>query len=109
MCSELDVMKFWCWNDECPDHGKKGKGNIVLKERYGKLQNALLKCRTCGHCFSETRSTVFFRLKTPREEILRTMALIPEMGASEVSKEQQVTTRTGSVNGRISVVNIVRR
>jgi len=52
--SNLDVSLFWCWQKDCPDFGKKGAGNIVLKERYGKDNRALLKCRTCGHCFSET-------------------------------------------------------
>ena len=56
MEANLDLSKFWCWQKECPDHGKKGEGNIVLKERYGKDNRALLKCRTCGHCFSGTCS-----------------------------------------------------
>lgn len=78
---DIDLSGYWCWNKGCPDYGKKGKGNIVLKERYGKLRNALLKCRTCGHCFSETRGTVFFGFETPRREILRTLAMIPEKGS----------------------------
>jgi hypothetical protein len=49
---------------DCPDYGKKGAGNIVLKEFYGKNNAALLKCRTCGHCFSETCGTPFFGLIT---------------------------------------------
>ncbi len=81
MHSNIDTSEFWCWNEECPDYGKKGKGNIVLKERYGNLENSLLKCKTCRHCFSETRGTVFFGLKTPKEEILRTLAIIPEKGS----------------------------
>ncbi len=81
MHSKVDTSEFWCWNEECPDYGKKGKGNIVLKERYGNLENSLLKCKTCRHCFSETRGTIFFGLKTPKEEILRTLAIIPEKGS----------------------------
>ena len=81
MHSNIDTSEFWCWNEECLDYGKKGKGNIVLKERYGNLENSLFKCKTCRHCFSETRGTVFFGLKTPKEEILRTLAIIPEKGS----------------------------
>jgi len=79
---EVNVSEFWCWNKKCPDYGKKGKGNIIPKERYGKHKHILLlKCKTCGHCFSENRGTVFFQLKTPKEKVLRTIALFPEKGS----------------------------
>jgi transposase-like protein len=81
MCSKIDVSEYWCPTKGCPDYGKKGKGNIVLKERYGKKEQWLLKCKTCGHCFSENRGTIFFNLVTPREEVLRTLAMIPEKGS----------------------------
>jgi hypothetical protein len=31
---ELDLSEFYCLNENCPDYGKKGKGNIRVKERY---------------------------------------------------------------------------
>jgi transposase-like protein len=81
MESSLDLTKFWCWQNDCIDYGKKGAGNIVLKERYGKDNRALLKCRTCGHCFSETHGTPFFGLNTTIDEVCRTLAMIPEKGS----------------------------
>lgn len=81
MDSKLDLSQFWCWNKDCPDYGERDKGNIMLKERYGKNNRALLKCKTCKSCFSETRGTIFFGLGTPDEEILRTLAMIPEKGS----------------------------
>ncbi len=81
MQSEIDLSEFWCLNEDCPDYGKIKIGNIVLKERYGKKNRALLQCKTCKHCFSETRGTMFFGLNTPREEVLRTLAMIPIMGS----------------------------
>ena len=81
MQDELDPSQFWCWDVNCPDYGKKGLGNIVLKERYGKNNTALLRCKTCGHCFSETRGTLFFGLSTPWDEVLRTLAMLPEKGS----------------------------
>lgn len=78
---EIDLSEFWCWNMECPDYRKKGKENIVLKERYGNLRNALLKCKSCEKCLSETRGTPFFGLKTPRKETLRSLAIIHEKGS----------------------------
>ena len=81
MQSGLDVSEFWCWNNGCPDYGKKCAGNIVFKERYGNNESVLLRCKTCGHCFSENRGTPFFSLNTPKEEVLRTLALLPEKGS----------------------------
>jgi len=75
------LSQFFCWNEDCPDYGIKNQGNIFLKERYGKNQHALLKCKTYKRCFSETRDTVFFELNTSEEEILRTLAMIPEKGS----------------------------
>lgn len=81
MLYEIDLSKFWCWNEECPDYGKRENRNIVLKERYGKKNRILLQCKTCKHCFSETRGTMFFGLNTPQEEVLRTLAMIPVKGS----------------------------
>ena len=78
--SELDFSQFFCWNKDCPDYGIKNQGNIVFKERYGKNNHALFKCKTCNGCFSETKGTVFFGLDTPEEEVLRTIAILPEKG-----------------------------
>jgi transposase-like protein len=81
MQSEIDLSKFWCVNEDCPDYGKRKNNNIVFKERYGKKNRALLQCKTCKHCFSETRGTMFFGLNTPREEVLKTLAMIPAKGS----------------------------
>ena len=72
---------FFCWNKDCPDYGIKNKGNIVFKERYGKNNHALHRCKTFNHCLSETRGTVFFGLDTLEEEVLRTLAMISEKGS----------------------------
>jgi len=81
MESNLDLSKFWCWQKDCPDYGKMDAGNIVLKERGGKDNRALLKCKTCRRCFSETHGTPFFGLHTPMDEVCRTLAQIPEKGS----------------------------
>ena len=81
MHSDIDISEFWCWNEECPNYGKKGQGNIFLKERKGPNQRALLMCKTCRHCFSETHGTPFFGLKTPIDEVARALSLIPEKGS----------------------------
>jgi hypothetical protein len=74
-------VKFWCWQKECPDYEKNGCRNIVLKEQYGTDNWALLKCRICGHCFSEKHDTPFFGLNISMDEVCRTLAQIPEKGS----------------------------
>lgn len=68
-------------NPLCPDYGKKGLNNLFVKDRYGKQNRILLKCKTCNHSFSETRGTIFYGLDTPQDEVLRTLAMIPEKGS----------------------------
>ncbi len=79
MTQNTDAL--WCWNEDCPDYGVKDKGNIVPKEYSGKHGNVLYRCRTCGSCFSETHGTPFFGLKTPKKEIIRVLAMLPEKGS----------------------------
>ncbi len=78
---EVNVDEFFCPNEACPDYGKKGKGNIVLKEHYGKQNTALLRCKTCKKTFSENRGTPFFGLHTPKKTVLRSMAMLVEKGS----------------------------
>lgn len=78
MSDQPDLSSHWCWNKECQDYGVKGKGNIVFKEWKGKNKRALLRCRTCGKCFSEAKGTIFHGLHTSTDEMLRVLSLLPE-------------------------------
>ena len=45
---EEDLSRFCCQNEDCPDHGKRGAGNLTVCGRYGKdKQRRMLYCRTC--------------------------------------------------------------
>lgn len=78
--NKFDTTGFCCWNKDCPDYGKKDHGNLVPKEQIGKNGIWMLRCRTCGKAYSENHGTPFFQLNTPKDEVLRTLALIPEKG-----------------------------
>jgi len=65
----LKLASFFCPNEFCDDHGKKGLGNIVLLHTYGKDKRKLLKCKTCNFRFSERHSTFFFGLHTKESKI----------------------------------------
>ena len=81
MYPEIELSKYWCPRNDCKDYGITGKGNIIIKEKYGKEERYLLKCRTCKHCSRETRGTAFFGLHAPKEEVLMVLAMLPEKGS----------------------------
>jgi len=56
-----DLSRFCCQNTGCPDHGKRGGGNLTVCGRYGKgKQHRLLYCRSCKARFSERKGTPLF-------------------------------------------------
>jgi transposase-like protein len=55
-----DLSQFCCQNPDCPDHGKRGHGNLTVTGRYGAQQRRLLRCRTCKARFSERKGTPLF-------------------------------------------------
>jgi hypothetical protein len=69
MAIPLNLDDFFCPNEECGDHGKRGLGNIVIYDRYGRNRRKLLKCKTCNSTFSERRTTFFFGLHTQESTI----------------------------------------
>jgi transposase-like protein len=70
----------FCPNEICSDYGKRQseqQHNII---RFGKTQagRQRYRCKTCGQTFTETRGTIFYRRRTPEEEILRALVCIAE-------------------------------
>lgn len=65
----LKLDDFFCPNELCNNHGKRGLGNIVIYDRYGRNRRKLLKCKTCNSTFSERRSSFFFGLHTKETTI----------------------------------------
>ena len=56
-----DLSRFCCQNHDCPDHGRRGLGNLTVCSRYGKHKHIrLLYCRTCRYRFSERKGTPLF-------------------------------------------------
>jgi len=74
----LNLADFCCPNEACEDHGKKGHGNIVLYDRYGRDRRKLLKCRTCSFRFSERRSSFAFGLHTEESKIREVIRCLTE-------------------------------
>ena len=74
----MDISQCYCPNKECEDYAKKGQGNIVCYDIYGKHHTKLLRCRTCKTRFSERRNTVFFGLHLEEEMIERVVRCLAE-------------------------------
>jgi LacI family transcriptional regulator len=56
-----DLSRFCCLNEQCPDHGERGVGNLTVCARYGKdKRRRMLYCRTCKARFSERKGTPLF-------------------------------------------------
>ena len=67
-------------NEVCPDHGKlqsEQQHNVI---RFGKTKAdpQRYRCQSCGKTFTKTKGTLFYRRRTPEEEIIDTLAHIAE-------------------------------
>jgi len=61
-----DLSRFCCLNSKCHDRGKRGTGNLIVCDYYGRNnQRRMLYCRTCKARFSERRGTPFFHTHLP--------------------------------------------
>ena len=66
-----DLSRFYCQNPQCPDHGRRGAGNLTVCARYGEdQQRRLLYCRTCKARFSERKGTPLSDSRLPPDKAL---------------------------------------
>jgi transposase-like protein len=70
----------FCPNKVCPDHGKMQSDHQQNIIRFGKTKagRQRFRCKTCGDTFTETKGTIFYRRRTPDDEIIETLALVAE-------------------------------
>ena len=64
-----------CWNEKCPDYGQIERGNI---RKTGKTEKGVQRyqCKTCKKTFTETKGTLFYRLRHSQEEIIECMEMV---------------------------------
>jgi hypothetical protein len=65
-----DLDRFCCQNPDCPDHGRRGAGNLSVCGHYGRAHHRLLYCRTCKARSSEFKGTPLFNSKLPHDTVL---------------------------------------
>jgi hypothetical protein len=85
---DMELAHNFCPNQECPDYGKKGRGNLVCSGTYGPRQTKLLCCRSCGTRFSERRNTLFFGLHTDEDTIEQVVRCLAEGKSIRLTAKQ---------------------
>ena len=74
-----DLSRFCCLNSGCPDHTKRGAGNLTVTHRYGpEKARRMLRCRSCKSRFSERKGTPLFGSHLPPEKAVSVFHHIAE-------------------------------
>jgi transposase-like protein len=68
----MDPSKVFCHNPDCPARGKLGCGNIRIHSR--KQQRYI--CSECRKTFTDSKGTVFYRLRHPVEFVTQIITLL---------------------------------
>ena len=64
-----DLARFCCQNPDCESHGRRGEGNLLVIDHFGKARHRLLYCKTCKARFSEFKGTPYFNAKLPHDQV----------------------------------------
>jgi len=89
-----DVSRFCCQNKDCLDHGQRGKGNLMVRDRYGKDREIMiLQCKTCRKKFSSRKGTPYSGSKLSNNKVDEVLAHIQEgCGTRKTSRLTKVST-----------------
>jgi hypothetical protein len=69
--SSLSIEHFFCHNSACPDHGKRGQGNVYFRGWSGRNQQIRMAyCRTCKKAYSERKGTALERSQLPPDKVV---------------------------------------
>ena len=73
-----DLSRFCCLNPDCPDHGKRGHGNLTVPARYGPSRTRVLRCSMCKARFSERKGTPLYDARLPADKVVAVLAHVAE-------------------------------
>jgi hypothetical protein len=65
-----ELTRFCCQNPDCDLYGRRGQGNLLVIDHFGKARHRLLYCKVCKARFSECKGTPFFNTRLPHEKVL---------------------------------------
>jgi hypothetical protein len=67
--SSLGIEHFFCHNSACPDHGKRGGGNVYFRGWSGRDKRIrMVYCRTCKRSYSQRKGTALERSQLPADK-----------------------------------------
>jgi hypothetical protein len=64
-----DLSRFGCLNSECPEHGKRGAGNLTVTSHSGPARRRRRRGGACTPRFSERKGTPLFDSRLPPERV----------------------------------------
>lgn len=73
-----DLATLCCVDPECPERGKRGHGNLIVRKVYGVDRIQFLHCTACGTEFSERKGTPLFGVRTPEARAISVLEHIQE-------------------------------
>ena len=68
----MNPQDIFCPNMDCPARGQIGKGNIGIHSQ----QEQRYICKECEQTFTTTKGTIFYRLRTDPETVMRVLVLL---------------------------------
>ena len=77
---EFAQVGDFCPNEACAVYGKRQSTDQQNIVKYGRTKagRQRYKCQICGRTFTETKGTMFYRRRTPTDEIIETLAFLAE-------------------------------
>ncbi len=99
-----DLSRFCCLNSDCPDHAKRGIGNLTVPHLHGPDKSRrMLRCRTCKVRFSERKGTPLFDARLPPEKAVSVLEHVAEgCGVRQTGRLCRVTPNTVARYSRVA-------
>jgi hypothetical protein len=96
--TSLPIEAFLCHNSSCPDHGKRGHGNLYFRGWSGRDKRIrMVYCRTCRKSFSERKGTALERSRLAEDKVVSVLDHIREgCGIRSTSRLTKVSRDTVS-------------
>jgi transposase-like protein len=96
--SSLGIEHFFCHNCACPDHGKRGCGNVYFRGWSGREKRIrMVYCRTCKRSYSQRKGTALERSQLPADKAVSVLEHLKEgVGARATSRLTGVSRGTVS-------------
>ena len=73
------IETFFCHNSACPDHGKRGHGNLYFRGWSGRGKKIRMAyCRRCKKSYSQRKGTALERSQLPQDKAVSVLDHVRE-------------------------------